>query len=123
MKSSALQQDEALEGVDVVWNRNAALADLDHDETVLQNLVDVLANELTERLAALDAALAAGNDEQVRRTAHACKNSAGIMRLGQLRAAASAAESASGDTVAQAAQTLRQAILEARQALAADAPE
>ena len=123
VKSSALQQDEALEGVDVVWNRNAALADLDHDEIVLQNLVDVLANELTERLAALDAALVAGNDEQVRRTAHACKNSAGIMRLGQLRAAASAAESASGDTVAQAAQTLRQAILEARQALAADAPE
>ncbi|QCC84304.1 DUF3365 domain-containing protein [Desulfovibrio desulfuricans] len=121
VNSSALQRDEAIQSGNVVWNRNAALADLDNDEAVLQNLVDVLAHELTERLAALDAALADGNAEQVRRTAHACKNSAGIMRLDQLRAAASAAESASGDSIAPAAQTLRQAILEARQALAADA--
>jgi len=123
VKSSALQRDEAIQSGNVVWNRNAALADLDHDEAVLRNLVDVLGHELTERLAALDAAIADGNAEQVRRTAHACKNSAGIMRLDQLRAAASAAESASGDTLAPAAQTLRQAILEARQALVADAAE
>ena len=54
-----------------VWNRNAALEALDNDAVVLKSLVEVLAGELRERLAALETALAAGNDEQIRRTAHA----------------------------------------------------
>lgn len=56
-----------------VWNRKAALDALDNDAEVFKSLVQVLADELNERLAALDAALTVGDEEQLRRTAHACK--------------------------------------------------
>lgn len=103
-----------------VWNRNAALAALDNDTEVFKSLIGVLAGELLERLAALDAALAAADEELLRRTAHACKNSAGIMRLDQLRAAATAAEVAEADHLPDAARALRKAMIEARQILAAE---
>ena len=103
-----------------VWNRNAALDALDSDAEVFKSLVQVLADELNERLAALDAALTVGDEEQIRRTAHACKNSAGIMRLDQLRAAAAEAESADSCCLPEAAAVLRKAIIEARKILAAE---
>ena len=106
-----------------VWNRNAALEALDNDTEVLKSLVEVLAGELHERLAALDAALAATDMKQIRRTAHACKNSAGIMRLDQLRAAAAAAESAENRELARAAQVLRAAIVEGKKALETELAE
>ena len=80
----------------------------------------VLAGELHERLAALDAALADADEELLRRTAHACKNSAGIMRLDQLRAAATAAEVAETSHLPDAARALRKAMIEASLVLAAE---
>ena len=106
-----------------LWNRNAALEALDNDTEVLKSLVEVLGGELHERLAALDAALAATDMEQIRRTAHACKNSAGIMRLDPLRAAAAAAESAENRDLARAAQVLRAAIVEGKKALETELAE
>ena len=103
-----------------VWNRNAALEALDNDAVVLKSLVEVLAGELRERLAALEMALAAGNDEQIRRTAHACKNSAGVMRLDRLRLVAATAETATASDLPEAAHALHKAMLEAGEALAAE---
>ena len=77
----------------------------------------LLAGELCDRQAALDAALAAADWEQLRRTAHACKNSAGVMRLDRLRAAAAAAESADVSSLVEAALVLRLAMAEAKDAL------
>lgn len=102
-----------------VWNRNAALEALDNDAVVLKSLVDVLAGELQERLTALGIAMATLDGEQIRRTAHACKNSAGIMRLDRLRAAAAAAETATASQLPEAAHALREAMIEADAALAA----
>ena len=103
-----------------VWNRNAALDALDNDAAVFKSLVQVLADELGERLAALDAALTVGDEEQLRRTAHACKNSAGIMRFDQLRTAAAEAESADSNCLPEAAGVLRKAMIEARNILVAE---
>ena len=103
-----------------VWNRNAALDALDNDAAVFKSLVQVLAEELNERLAALDAALTVGDEEQLRRTAHACKNSAGIMRFDQLRTAAAEAELADSNCLPEAAGVLRKAMIEARNILVAE---
>lgn len=103
-----------------VWNRNAALEALDNDAEVFKSLVAVLAGELHERLAALDAALADADEELLRRTAHACKNSAGIMRLDQLRAAATAAEVAEASHLPDAARAFRKAMIEASEVLAVE---
>ena len=124
-KENATSQPDASEAKSfnceaAVWNRNAALDALDSDAEVFKSLVQVLADELNERLAALDAALTVGDEEQIRRTAHACKNSAGIMRLDQLRAAAAEAESADSSWLPEAAAVLRKAIIEARNILAAE---
>lgn len=102
-----------------VWNRNAALEALDGDENVLKNLAEVLETELNERRKALEIAVDEGDIEQLRRTAHACKNSAGVMRLEQLRAVATATEIAQADCIAEEAQKLRLAMLEATRALEA----
>ncbi|MGV6995146.1 ATP-binding protein [Desulfovibrio sp. QI0430] len=104
----------------LVWNRNAALEVLDGDEDVLKSLANVLEHELHERLQTLDAAIATGDFEQLRRTAHACKNSAGVMRLDHLRAVATATEGAEAGAIAEEAQKLRSAMQEAVQALTAD---
>ena len=111
------QPDAPKPGELELWNRNAALEALDNDATVLKSLVEVLAGELCDRQAALDAALAAADWEQLRRTAHACKNSAGVMRLDRLRAAAAAAESADVSSLVEAALVLRLAMAEAKDAL------
>ena len=111
------QPDAPKPGELELWNRNAALEALDNDATVLKSLVEVLAGELCDRQAALDAALAAADWEQLRRTAHACKNSAGVMRLDRLRVAAAAAESAEVSSLVEAALVLRLAIADARDAL------
>ena len=111
------QPDAPKPGELELWNRNAALEALDNDATVLKSLVEVLAGELCDRQAALDAALAAADWEQLRRTAHACKNSAGVMRLDRLRVAAAAAESADVSSLVEAALVLRLAIADARDAL------
>jgi len=103
----------------VVWNRNAALEALDGDEDVLKSLANVLEHELHERLQTLDAAIATGDFEQLRRTAHACKNSAGVMRLDHLRAVATATEDAQSERISEEAQKLRTAMQEAAQVLAA----
>ena len=103
-----------------VWDRNAALEALDGDEDVLKSLANVLERELQERLQALDAAISTGDFEQLRRTAHACKNSAGVMRLDHLRATAAATEGAETATIAEEAQKLRSAMQKAAQVLAAD---
>lgn len=103
----------------MVWNRNAALAALDGDEAILKSLAEVLEKELAERLQTLDVAIAEKDMEQLRRTAHACKNSAGVMRLDLLREAAAATEAAPPDRVAVEARRLRAAMQNASQALAA----
>ena len=87
---------------------------------MLKSLANVLERELRERLQALNTAISTGDLEQLRRTAHACKNSAGVMRLDLLRAAAAATEGAESAAIAEAAQKLRSAMQEAVQALAAD---
>ena len=87
---------------------------------MFKSLVQVLADELGERLAALDAALTVGDEEQLRRTAHACKNSAGIMRFDQLRTAAAEAESADSNCLPEAAGVLRKAMIKARNILEAE---
>lgn len=101
-----------------VWNRKAALAALDNDAVVFKSLVQVLAGELNERLATLDAALDEGDEVRIRRMAHACKNSAGIMRLDQLRAAAATAETATKSHLPEAARVLRNAMVGAIRVLA-----
>ena len=111
---------EGLCGDSALWNSNAALEELDNDIEVFKSLVGVLASELHERLAALQTALAAGDEELVRRTAHACKNSAGIMRLDLLRAASTEAEFADSSHLQEAAHALLNAIIEASRVLAAD---
>lgn len=103
-----------------IWNRNAALEALDGDEDVLKSLANVLEHELHERLQALNIAISTGDLEQLRRTAHACKNSAGVMRLDHLRVVATAIESAESGAIAEEAQKLRSAMQEAVQALTAD---
>ncbi|HZF62630.1 MAG TPA: ATP-binding protein [Desulfovibrio sp.] len=113
------QQLSDIRGKNTVWNRNAALEALDGDEDVLKSLANVLESELHERLQALDAAIFKGDIEQLRRTAHACKNSAGVMRLDNLRAAAAATEEAQSVNILEEAQKLRSAMQEAAQALAA----
>ena len=102
-----------------VWNRNAALEALDGDEDVLKSLASVLERELHERLQTLDAAIEMGDFEQLRRTAHACKNSAGVMRLDHLRAAATATEEAQSAHISEEAQKLRTAMQKAAQVLGA----
>lgn len=109
-----------------VWDSAAALAALDNDAELLRSLADVFETELTQRGNAVDAALGAGlstvtgaelND--LRRAAHACKNSAGILRLDRLRDAAAAAESANEEELATAARRMRAAMDEALEALRA----
>ena len=114
------QQLSDIQGKNAIWNRNAALEALDGDEDVLKNLANVLESELHGRLQALNTAISTGDLEQLRRTAHACKNSAGVMRLDHLRAVAAATEGAESSAIAEEAQKLRSAMQEAVQVLAAD---
>lgn len=119
IKTVQAQQDCSSDA-NTVWNRNGALKDLDNDQDLLKNLAEVLQTELNERQQVLDNAIAAGNSEQLRRTAHACKNSAGVMHLYRLRATAAATENAPEDRIATEAQKLGCAMKEAVRLLAAE---
>lgn len=59
-----------------VWDRAAALAAMDNDQALLEQLLAVLRADLREMAARLRAALAAGEAMPIRRLAHSCKNSA-----------------------------------------------
>lgn len=112
-----------------VWDTAAALAALDGDAPLLRTLAAVLETELEQRGHAVDAALGAMlgamsgvERENLRRVAHACKNSAGTLRLDRLRDAATATEDAAGTGHAEeeleaAARRMRAAIDEALRAL------
>ena len=112
-----------------MWDTAAALAALDGDAPLLHTLAAVLETELEQRGHAVDAALDAMQGprhgvgrEDLRRVAHACKNSAGTLRLDRLRDAATAMENAAGTEhtdaeCAAAARCMRAAIDEALRAL------
>ncbi|MDD4702038.1 MAG: ATP-binding protein, partial [Desulfovibrio sp.] len=99
-------QEEAL----MAWNRHEALAALDGDPELLLHLAGVLRSDLQTRDAHLAEALAAGDAHNMRRLAHAVKNSAGTMRFDVLHARAGAAEKAGEADLAQAAAQMRLAL-------------
>ena len=102
-------QEEAL----MPWNRQEALAALDHDHELLTQLAEVLRKDLQARGAHLEAALSAGDAYNLRRLAHAVKNSAGTMRFDVLHARAGDTESAQEADLEQAAAHMRRALHEA----------
>lgn len=95
------------------WNRQEALAALDHDHELLTQLAEVLRKDLQARSAHLEAALSAGDTYNLRRLAHAVKNSAGTMRFDVLHARAGDTESAHEVDLEQAAAHMRRALHEA----------
>ena len=95
------------------WNRQEALAALDHDHELLTQLAEVLRKDLQARGAHLEAALSAGDTYNLRRLAHAVKNSAGTMRFDVLHARAGDTESAHEVDLEQAAAHMRRALHEA----------
>lgn len=109
---------DAAEGDSEVFDRAAALADLDGAEALLRRLCGVFARELPTQLEALRKTT---RDDELRRLAHAVKNSAGALGLRRLREAGERLERAAV-TGADAGETaaLRAAVeAEARRALAA----
>ncbi|MBB5144103.1 ATP-binding protein [Desulfovibrio intestinalis] len=102
-------QEEAL----MPWNRQEALAALDHDHELLVQLAEVLRKDLQARGAHLEAALSAGDAYNLRRLAHAVKNSAGTMRFDVLHARAGDTESAQEADLEQAAAHMQRALHEA----------
>lgn len=100
-----------------VWNRTAALDAVDNDENLLNCLVEVLRKDLRERGAEMDEAVVAGEAEKLRRMAHACKNSAGVMCLGPLREAAEKAEKAADQDLLQKVADMRAAMKQALRVL------
>lgn len=96
-----------------VWDRAAALAAMDNDQALLEQLLAVLRADLREMAARLRAALAAGEAMPIRRLAHSCKNSAGTLRLARLQQAAARAEKAGAESLAAAAADLQEAVCEA----------
>lgn len=97
----------------VPWNRQEALAALDHDPELLVQLAEVLRKDLQTRGAHLEAALSTGDAHNLRRLAHAVKNSAGTMRFDVLHARAGDAESAPEADLEQAVAHMRRALREA----------
>ena len=95
------------------WNRQEALAALDHDPELLVQLAEVLRKDLQTRGARLEAALSTGDAHSLRRLAHAVKNSAGTMRFDVLHARAGDAESAPEADLEQAVAHMRRALREA----------
>ncbi|MFT4300963.1 MAG: ATP-binding protein [Desulfovibrio sp.] len=95
------------------WNRQEALAALDHDPELLLQLAEVLRKDLQTRGAHLEAALGAGDAYNLRRLAHAVKNSAGTMRFDVLHARAGDTENAQEADLEQAAAHMRRALQEA----------
>lgn len=96
-----------------VWDAASALAAMDNDREVLEQLLAVLRVDLRETAAQLRAAVEAGEGVTVRRLAHSCKNSAGTVRLARLQQAAAKAEKADDESLAAAAKDLQAAVSEA----------
>lgn len=105
-----------------VWDASAALAAMDGDREIFVRLLAVLQQDLLRMREELATALApAGGPDatgSVRRLAHACKNSAGTMRLDRLHAVAALAEKAEQQHLPQAGQELLAAITQALDLLA-----
>lgn len=107
-----------------LWEREAALAAMDGDREIFAHLLAVLREDLRKMLTQLEGAVSVKDAQCVRRLAHACKNSAGTMRLMRLHATASQTEKAEDAHLAAAAAELVHAMREALALLdAADADE
>lgn len=102
-----------------LWEREAALTDMDGDMETFLRLLAVLREDLRNMLARLEKVVSARDAQELRRLAHACKNSAGTMRLARLCAAASLAEKAEEAHLNAAASGLAHAMREALEALEA----
>ena len=69
-----------------LWEREAALAAMDGDTEIFARLLAVLREDLRKMLTQLEGAASVKDAQCVRRLVHACKNSAGTMRLMRLHA-------------------------------------
>ncbi|SDF83463.1 hypothetical protein SAMN05192586_11519 [Desulfovibrio legallii] len=105
-----------------VWDRKAALEAVDNDPALLSRLAAVAAQDLRARADAL-AALPPKPTAlpELRRLAHACKNTAGSLCLGPLRRAAAALEQARAEDAPAARAALAAALREALETLGGDA--
>lgn len=99
----------AEEDAPVIWDRAAALAAADQDGELLRTLVTALRDDLprlegdlaaARKMAAAPAVPAAQTAEALRRAAHALKNSAATLCLGELRLRAAALEQAARQVLA-----------------------
>ena len=99
----------AEEDAPVIWDRAAALAAADQDGELLRTLVTALRDDLprlegelaaARKMAADPAVPAAQTAEALRRAAHALKNSAATLCLGELRLRAAALEQAARQVLA-----------------------
>ena len=95
------------------WDREAALAAMDGDAAIFAHLLAVLRDDLGKMLDQLVEAVAAGDRKNIRRLAHACKNSAGTMRLMRLHGAAALTEKAEDAALDARAGKLERAMREA----------
>ena len=95
------------------WDREAALAAMDGDAAIFAHLLAVLRDDLGNMLDQLVEAVAAGDRKNIRRLAHACKNSAGTMRLMRLHGAAALTEKAEDAALDARAGKLERAMREA----------
>lgn len=68
-----------------LWDKEKALESVDYDEEVLEHLIEVLQNDLNDRLNQLNEAINNDNTNKIREIAHACKNSAGTMAFLRLQ--------------------------------------
>ena len=100
-----------------LWEREAALADMDGDMEIFCRLLAVSREDLRNTLARVKKAISVRNARELRRLAHTCKSSAGVMRLMRLRAAASRAEQAEDAHLFVVASELAHAMREALEAL------
>ena len=95
------------------WDREAALAAMDGDAAIFAHLLAVLRDDLGNMLDQLVEAVTAGDRKNIRRLAHACKNSAGTMRLMRLHGAAALTEKAEDAALDARAGKLERAMREA----------
>ena len=96
-----------------LWDREAALAAVDGDAAIFARLLAVLRDDLGNMLGQLMKAAAAGDRKNIRRLAHACKNSAGTMRLMRLHGTAALTEKAEDAALDARAGELERAMREA----------
>lgn len=109
---NAVQAEPAAKALPV-WDRESALAAMDNDRGLLEQLLAVLRVDLRGTAAQLRVAIEAGETVTIRRLAHSCKNSAATLRLARLHHAAARAEKAGDESLAAAADDLQTAVREA----------